>query len=158
MKLTARRRKRRDRDGNRELIGQALSNLIDNAIKYRPRSPGAQPLDAEVAAWRSRARRGATGEIVLSVTDNGPGIPEGGPPARHQALRAARGKPLKPGTGLGLSLVQAVVNPARRSSRSATKPDPSLTAYCFDDPRPRGEMSMRQSRRASSKAALAGGS
>ncbi len=59
--------------GNRELISQALANLVDNAIKY------AEPHD--LLDGRPRAeivvRAANDGDRVLpSVADNGPGIPE----------------------------------------------------------------------------------
>ena len=85
--------------GNRELIGQALANLIDNAIKYGRRGGGT----IAVAA----ARAGDT--IRLSVSDSGPGIPQaerGRVLDRFVRLEAARSAP---GFGLGLSLVNAVV-------------------------------------------------
>src|SRR5579862_5016422 len=52
--------------GNREFIAQAIANLLDNAIKYTP----------EGGAVMLRVRRRASGEIELSVTDTGPGVPE----------------------------------------------------------------------------------
>lgn len=85
--------------GSRELVAQALANLLDNAIKYTPRG--------------SRIELGATradGAIELSVSDNGPGIPAA---ARERVLErfvrldASRHQP---GSGLGLSLVRAVAN------------------------------------------------
>ena len=88
--------------GNRELIGQALANLIDNAIKYGS-TEGA--LEGRITL---EARRVA-GEIVLSVGDHGPGIPEearGRVLDRFVRLEDARSRP---GFGLGLSLVSAVV-------------------------------------------------
>lgn len=89
-------------DGNRELVGQALANLIDNAIKYGARSEEAGPQDIAVGAARTE------GMIRLRVADRGPGIPAG---ERHRVLDrfvrldAARSRP---GFGLGLSLVNAV--------------------------------------------------
>src|SRR5258707_10319864 len=61
--------------GNRELIGQALANLVENAIKYGKPSPVVQPLDATAAA-RTReilieARR-ERDPALLSVSDHGP--------------------------------------------------------------------------------------
>ena len=83
--------------GNRELIGQALANLIDNAIKY-----GAEGGRIAVSASRGE------GMIRLSVADRGPGIPEaerGRVLDRFVRLEDARSRP---GFGLGLSLVNAV--------------------------------------------------
>jgi len=87
--------------GNRELIGQALGNLIDNAVKYAEGSEG-EP-DIRV----SLARR--EGDVVLSVADSGPGVPDDKRDdvvQRFVRLDASRSKP---GTGLGLSLVGAVM-------------------------------------------------
>src|SRR6202165_498753 len=67
--------------GNRELISQALANLVENAIKYGKPVPAAQPLGADaVAAAEGKeilieARRDGD-QVLLSVTDHGPGIPE----------------------------------------------------------------------------------
>ncbi|TIV92032.1 MAG: HAMP domain-containing histidine kinase, partial [Mesorhizobium sp.] len=49
--------------GNRELIGQALSNIVDNAIKYS--TDAAEAPKVRVALER------AGSEIKLTVTDNG---------------------------------------------------------------------------------------
>nr|WP_249148034.1 ATP-binding protein [Bradyrhizobium sp. AUGA SZCCT0177] len=97
--------------GNRELISQALANLVENAIKYGKPDPAVQPLDAAVAA-RSREiliesrREGDT--VLLSVTDHGPGIPEGD--RKHAVERFVRLEASRtlPGSGLGLSLASAV--------------------------------------------------
>jgi signal transduction histidine kinase len=97
--------------GNRELISQALANLVENAIKYGKPDASVQPLDPAVAA-RSReilieARR--EGDIVLlSVSDHGPGIPEGD--RKHAVERFVRLEASRtlPGSGLGLSLASAV--------------------------------------------------
>ena len=97
--------------GNRELISQALANLVENAIKYGKPSPVVQPLDPAVAA-RSReilieARR-ENDQVLLSVTDHGPGIPEAD--RKHAVERFVRLEASRtlPGSGLGLSLASAV--------------------------------------------------
>jgi signal transduction histidine kinase len=97
--------------GNRELISQALANLVENAIKYGKPSPVVQPLDPAAAA-RTReilieARR-ENDHVLLSVTDHGPGIPEGD--RKHAVERFARLEASRtlPGSGLGLSLASAV--------------------------------------------------
>jgi signal transduction histidine kinase len=85
--------------GDPHLISQALANLIDNAIKYAPRSG---PL--AVRAFRAGSEAG------LSVADRGPGIPER---RREEALeRFGRLEESRttPGSGLGLSLVRAVAD------------------------------------------------
>ncbi|MCF6370493.1 sensor histidine kinase [Rhizobium halophilum] len=111
--------------GNRELIGQAMFNLLDNAIKYSAGSQG-EPLVRVVLS------ADVTG-IRLSVCDNGPGVPEekrAEVVKRFVRLDASRSKP---GTGLGLSLVEAVMELHGGSLRlSATNPEnaqaPGLTA------------------------------
>jgi signal transduction histidine kinase len=82
--------------GNRELIGQAVSNLIDNALKYGGCCRielGADTADSEFRLW---------------VADNGAGIPEN---SRDEAMkkygRLEQARTLE-GSGLGLALVRAV--------------------------------------------------
>ena len=89
-------------NGNRELIGQAMFNLIDNAIKYAAEGEGEPVIGVRLA------RR--NGALRLSVCDNGPGIPaemRGEVTKRFVRLDESRSKP---GTGLGLSLVEAVMD------------------------------------------------
>jgi signal transduction histidine kinase len=82
---------------HRQLLGRALSNLIDNALRYAG-SGGHIDISAEATAEGAR----------LVVADRGPGIPL---PARSEALRrfgrldAARSRR---GAGLGLSLAAAI--------------------------------------------------
>ena len=96
--------------GNRELIGQALANLVENAIKYGKPAQAPQPgavvsLDARQIMIEAR-REGDT--VLLSVTDRGPGIPEGD--RKHAVERFVRldSSRSQPGSGLGLSLASAV--------------------------------------------------
>ena len=80
---------------HRELLGQALANLIDNAMKY-----GAGHI--RICAARDH------GVLSVSVADDGPGIPEEKRPEalrRFGRLDAARSIS---GAGLGLSLAAAV--------------------------------------------------
>ncbi len=83
--------------GDRDLLFDALSNLIDNAIKH-----GGSDGDITVAA--SRSARGP----VLSVADRGPGVPtEERTHILRRFYRLERSRN-SPGNGLGLSLVAAV--------------------------------------------------
>jgi signal transduction histidine kinase len=91
--------------GNRELVSQALANLIDNAIKYAgPNGTDVNGTPAEIVV-----KAGNDGErIALSVADRGPGIPEadrGHVVERFVRLEQSRSEP---GSGLGLSLASAV--------------------------------------------------
>ena len=83
--------------GSRELLAQALGNLLDNAIKYTPAGGRISLRVAPSAAFTE-----------LRVADSGPGIPAAERDhvlARFVRLDSSRHTP---GNGLGLSLVQAV--------------------------------------------------
>lgn len=85
--------------GDRDLLFQALCNLLDNAIKYSP--PGSE-VRLEVVESAD-----ATG---IRVSDQGPGIPEA---ERDKVLdRFYRSASVVgiPGSGLGLSLVSAIAH------------------------------------------------
>ena len=92
--------------GNRELLSQAVANLLDNAIKHGLPQNADNERMIEVSARPDTARAGRG--VVLSVADRGPGIP---PEERQHVLErfvrleASRNTP---GSGLGLSLVAAV--------------------------------------------------
>ena len=90
--------------GNRELVSQALANLLDNAIKYAGPNGQANGAPAEIVV-----KAGNDGDrIVLSVADRGPGIPDadrGRVVERFVRLEQSRSEP---GSGLGLSLASAV--------------------------------------------------
>jgi signal transduction histidine kinase len=90
--------------GNRELVSQALANLVDNAIKYAGPNGSLNGAPAEIVV-----KAGNDGErIALSVADRGPGIPEadrGHVVERFVRLEQSRSEP---GSGLGLSLASAV--------------------------------------------------
>ncbi|MDJ0615057.1 MAG: HAMP domain-containing sensor histidine kinase [Rhizobiaceae bacterium] len=92
-------------DGNRELLSQALSNLIDNALKY-----GRTSDDADGALPCIEIALEVVGEeFVLSVIDNGDGIhPEDYERVTERFVRLDKSRS-KSGNGLGLSLVAAIV-------------------------------------------------
>jgi len=84
--------------GNREFIAQALSNILDNAVKYTP-AGGAVML---------RVRRRSSGDVEFSVTDTGPGVPEADRARVVERFVRLENSRNLPGAGLGLSLVAAV--------------------------------------------------
>lgn len=87
-------------NADRGLLSQAISNLVENAIKYTPRG----------GAITVRLRKIRSGRTEISVTDTGPGIP---PEERQRVkerfvrLEASR---TAPGSGLGLALVDAIAD------------------------------------------------
>jgi signal transduction histidine kinase len=91
--------------GNRELVSQALANLVDNAIKYAASSkPSLNSTPAEVVV-----SAGAEGDrILLTVRDQGPGIPPADRPRAVERFVRLEQSRSKPGSGLGLSLAAAV--------------------------------------------------
>ncbi len=84
---------------NQPFLAQALANVIDNAIKYTP-TGGAVML---------RARKRSSGEIEFSVTDTGPGVPDDDRERVLQRFVRLDNSRTEPGSGLGLSLVGAVL-------------------------------------------------
>lgn len=89
---------------NRELVGQALVNLIENALKY---GTGGAREGPDAGTITVRARRESS-EIIFEVADDGPGIPaEDRDHVRERFVRLEKSRS-EPGSGLGLSLVAAV--------------------------------------------------
>jgi signal transduction histidine kinase len=107
--------------GNRELISQALANLIDNAIKYAaPRHPApALAPDLAAAGLDATAPLEAVRDIVVSaesqgdrvllaVADHGPGIAAADRARAVERFVRLEQSRSQPGSGLGLSLAAAV--------------------------------------------------
>jgi signal transduction histidine kinase len=89
--------------GSRELFGQAVANLLDNALKYGAPSEAEDKARPVVVTAEKAADM-----VVVTVADRGPGIPgaeRGRVVERFVRLETARSRP---GFGLGLSLVTAV--------------------------------------------------
>ena len=85
---------------HRELLFRAISNLIDNALKY---AAGGSVIGLAVMVTD-------TGAVVLTVSDNGPGIP---PADRDEAVRRfGRLDPARTrsGAGLGMALVGTIAS------------------------------------------------
>jgi signal transduction histidine kinase len=79
-------------------LGQAVNNLLDNALKYTP-AGGTVTL-----ALRDEPRA-----VVLTVSDNGPGVPLAEREAIFRRLYRSDASRSQRGLGLGLSLVKAIV-------------------------------------------------
>jgi signal transduction histidine kinase len=87
--------------GDRQLLAQALTNLIDNAMKYGAADGGAPQIS--VAGWIEDDK------VIISVRDNGEGIPpEDRTRVTERFVRLDTSRS-QPGNGLGLSLVSGVM-------------------------------------------------
>ncbi|WP_131115944.1 sensor histidine kinase [Lichenihabitans psoromatis] len=97
---------------SRELIGQAVANLIDNALKYGARTSNdpaeamgadsAHPALIEVSVSRDRDA------VVIVVADRGPGIAAVDRSRVLERFVRLEGARSRPGSGLGLSMAAAV--------------------------------------------------
>lgn len=85
--------------GDRELLNQLLANLIENAIHHCT-----PPTDIVLTLTRD------TNEVVICVSDTGPGIPESEHERVFRRLYRLEKSRTTPGSGLGLSLVKAIVD------------------------------------------------
>ena len=90
--------------GSRELIGQALSNLVDNALKYGVGEEATA--DTPKIIKISAIRRGGTVEIA--VADRGSGVPPEDRQRITDRFVRLENSRSRTGSGLGLSLVAAV--------------------------------------------------
>jgi signal transduction histidine kinase len=87
---------------DRQLLSQAVSNLIDNALKYGLTEKNSKP---QIGI----SGKAENGSVIISVMDRGSGIPEN--EREHVVRRFVRldESRTKPGNGLGLSLVAGVM-------------------------------------------------
>lgn len=85
---------------DRGLISQAVSNLVENAIKYTPAG----------GAIHLSLKKNQRGRPEISIVDTGPGIPEESRQrVKERFVRLDESRSL-PGSGLGLALVDAVAD------------------------------------------------
>jgi len=108
--------------GDADLLGHAIANLIENALRHTP--PGSRiTVRAETVGDRA----------MLSVTDNGPGIPLDRRDAVLQRFFRLESSRSTPGSGLGLPIVAAI---AKRHGATLSLADagPGLTATLLFPP------------------------
>ncbi len=103
-------------DGDPELLTQMLVNLVENALRH------AGP-EARISVQVTRRGRSAT----LSVTDNGPGVPEGERERLFDRFYRLERSRSTAGSGLGLALVAAVAR-LHGAEVSLLSADPGLEA------------------------------
>jgi signal transduction histidine kinase len=102
--------------GNRELIGQTLANLVDNALKYGAgdalpalSAPGGQRPALPALKEVSLSVRRVGANVEIAVGDHGPGVAPGDRSRVLDRFVRLEGARSRPGSGLGLSLAAAVV-------------------------------------------------
>ncbi len=86
-------------EGDEELLFEAISNLLDNAIKF---SPQQGRIELRLSAVDGRAQ--------IDLQDQGPGIPDGERQAVLQRYFRGTGSSSIEGHGLGLSIVAAIMS------------------------------------------------
>lgn len=85
--------------GDRDLLSQLLVNLVENAVTHCPKG-------SLISITATKSRRGP----LVTVSDNGPGIPTGERSKVFRRLYRLEKSRSTPGSGLGLSLVSAIAN------------------------------------------------
>lgn len=96
--------------GDSTLLAVLLRNLVDNAVRYSPAGG-----EIEVSIGREE------GSVLLCVTDNGPGIPEGERSRVFERFYRVLGSG-EEGSGLGLSIVKRIADLHRASIELADEP------------------------------------
>lgn len=86
--------------GSRELIGQAIVNLVENAIKYAKAAQGEPRIEIGLEQHQN--------DIRICVADNGMGIPEKDRERVLERFVRLEESRSETGSGLGLALVSAV--------------------------------------------------
>jgi signal transduction histidine kinase len=90
--------------GNRELLGQVIANLIDNALKY------GSPIQGNTGPRIMLSAREEMARVIVTVADEGRGIPPDNRAKAVERFGRLDESRNKPGSGLGLSLASAVAH------------------------------------------------
>ena len=131
-------------EGDRDQIIQVIQNLVDNAVKYTPRdgvirialtSPvkgdPPPPRDAEAARLALLSPEHLAGEryALLSISDEGPGMPRDALPRLTERFYRVEGQKSgdKSGTGLGLAIVKHIVKRHKGGLAAETAADRGST-------------------------------
>ena len=94
------------------LIERVLYNLVENATKYTPEGT-AITIDAQASG----------GNLVVSVSDTGPGIPKGKEESIFQKFTRGVRESSTPGVGLGLAISKAIVDAHHGHIRAQSGPE-----------------------------------
>lgn len=109
--------------GDRQLLIEALVNLVDNAVKF---TPAGGSVELRLCGTQTAP--------VLTVSDNGPGIAHDARDRAFQRFYRADAARSKPGSGLGLSLVAAVAKLHRYAIRhDDNHPGCRITLLCWQN-------------------------
>ena len=117
-----------------KLIVQVLINLLDNAIKYTPAGSV-----IEVHTKKDQASQ----QVIVSVSDDGPGIPDNQKPHIFDMFYSGANKVAdsRRSLGLGLSLCKSIVT-AHSGTIWVTDHDPKGTVFTFT--LPAGEVELHE--------------
>jgi signal transduction histidine kinase len=96
--------------GDPARLRQAISNLIENALRY-----GRGPIDLYT--------KRADGQIEIHVTDDGPGFPPDFLPHAFERFSRVDLARSSAGAGLGLSIVEAIARAHHGKAQAANRPD-----------------------------------
>lgn len=108
--------------GDSHMLQQALANLLDNAIKFSP--AGSQ---LTLRAYPLVAEDGTPTGAEISISDQGPGMSDSDMKRAHERFFRAETARSTPGSGLGLSLVQAIAG-LHHGQLTLSHAHPGLTA------------------------------
>lgn len=102
--------------GDGEMFGLALSNVLDNSIKFSP--PGGRV----TISWRAHGD-----SILMEVTDNGPGIPQESHEKVFERFESGTARGKSRGSGLGLSIARMTLDAQGGSIDVASTGKPGTT-------------------------------
>jgi signal transduction histidine kinase len=111
-------------NGDRDLLFEAVANLVDNAVKFTP-----QGGRVELVALHQE------GETIIRVIDTGPGIPELEREAVTQRFYRSDKTRNTKGLGLGLSMVAAIIKLHRFRLTISAGPGCTTEIACPDESR-----------------------
>ena len=112
------------------LFEQVLFNLLDNAAKYAPEGS-----TVEIKGWAGTGI--GTGDVMVQVSDSGPGIPADDLDRVFDSFyRVRKGDQVRAGTGLGLSICRGFVEAMGGTITASNRPDRSGAVFTIRLPRP----------------------